>query len=237
MSVATAIVQPITSPDDVVYPDDDGNPMSNNTLQFEWIVTIEGGLESIFADRDDVFVAGSLLWYAVRGKPRICTAPDTLVVFGRPKGYRGSYKQWEEGGIAPQVVFEVLSPKARHLELVRKFGFYQRYGVEEYYVFDPDAVELTGWHLVNGFFEEIPDINAWTSPRLGIRIELGERLRIIGPDGRPFATYSELAEQRRNAEHALVQAEQARAEVERNAAAQLERLREQLKSAGIEPKA
>ena len=36
-----------------------------------------------------------------------------MVVFGRPKGYRGSYRQWEEGGIAPQVVFEILSPGNR----------------------------------------------------------------------------------------------------------------------------
>ena len=28
-----------------------------------------------------------------------------MAAFGRPKGYRGSYKQWEEDGIAPQVGF------------------------------------------------------------------------------------------------------------------------------------
>ncbi len=32
-----------------------------------------------------------------------------MVVFGRPKGDRGSYKQWLENQIAPQVVFEILS--------------------------------------------------------------------------------------------------------------------------------
>ena len=29
-------------------------------------------------------------------------APDTMVVFGRPKGYRGSYRQWEEEGSRPR---------------------------------------------------------------------------------------------------------------------------------------
>ncbi|NEX15989.1 MAG: hypothetical protein C1943_04960 [Halochromatium sp.] len=29
-------------------------------------------------------------------------APDLFVVFGRPKGRRGSYRQWEEDGIAPR---------------------------------------------------------------------------------------------------------------------------------------
>jgi Uma2 family endonuclease len=36
-------------------------------------------------------------------------APDVMVVFGRPKGERRSYRQWQEGNIAPQVVFEILS--------------------------------------------------------------------------------------------------------------------------------
>src|SRR4051812_27387732 len=98
----------------IVYPDSDGQPMADNTLQFQWIVTIQGGLDALFAADPNVFVAGDLLWYPVEGQPKIRAAPDAMVVFGRPKGYRGSYKQWEEGGVAPQVVFEVLSPNVRH---------------------------------------------------------------------------------------------------------------------------
>src|SRR5262249_38304222 len=90
-------------------PDSDGQPMADNTLQYEWIVTVEGNLEICYAGDPNVFVAGDLLWYAVEGHPEIRTAPDVLAAFGRPKGRRGSYKQWEEGGIAPQVVWEILS--------------------------------------------------------------------------------------------------------------------------------
>ena len=97
----------------VIYPDSDGQPMADNTLQFRWIVTIKEGLAHLFMDRPDVFVAGDLLWYPVEGDPKTRIAPDAMVAFGRPKGDRGSYKQWEEGGIAPQVVFEVLSPGNR----------------------------------------------------------------------------------------------------------------------------
>src|SRR5437868_15431503 len=89
---------------DLEYPDSDGQPLSDNTLQFQWIVTIQGNLDALYRDDQNVFVAGDLLWYAVAGQPTIRTAPDALVAFGRPKGYRGSYKQWQEGGIAPQVV-------------------------------------------------------------------------------------------------------------------------------------
>ncbi len=70
-------------------------------------------LEAVFHADPEVFVAGNLLWYAVEGEPTIRTAPDVMVAFGRPKGRRGSYKQWEEANIAPQVVFEILSPGNR----------------------------------------------------------------------------------------------------------------------------
>lgn len=65
---------------------------------------------ALFADGEDVCVATDLLWYPVEGRPDIRTAPEVMLSFGRPKGHRSSYKQWEEGGLAPQVVFEVLSP-------------------------------------------------------------------------------------------------------------------------------
>ena len=108
----------------IFYPETDGKPMAENTLQFRWIVTLEGGIDFVYHGRPDVFVAGDLLWYPVQGRPDICQAPDTLVAFGRPKGHRGSYKQWEEANIAPQVVFEVLSPGNRKPEMDRKFNFY-----------------------------------------------------------------------------------------------------------------
>src|SRR6516164_4681448 len=97
----------------IVYPDSDGEPMADNTLKYERIVTIKGNLDILYLDRADVFVAGDMLWYPVEGDPTTRMAPDVMVAFGRPKGYRGSYRQWEEGGIAPQVVFEILSPGNR----------------------------------------------------------------------------------------------------------------------------
>jgi Uma2 family endonuclease len=97
-------------PNAIVYPDSDGLPISDNTKQLRWIFTLYGNLVALFRDRLDVFVAGNLLWYPVEGQPEIRIGPDVFVAFGRPKGDRGSYKQWEEGGIAPSVVFEILSP-------------------------------------------------------------------------------------------------------------------------------
>ncbi|HWE01881.1 MAG TPA: Uma2 family endonuclease [Tepidisphaeraceae bacterium] len=108
----------------IVYPDSDVKPMAENTLQYDWVVKITGGTRRVFADDQKVFVAGDLFWYPVEGRPDIRVAPNTLVVFGRPPGHRGSYRQWEEEGIPPQVVFEVLSPSNRFGEMSAKFDFY-----------------------------------------------------------------------------------------------------------------
>ena len=137
------IYAPPVTAQEIVYPDSDGKPMAENTKQFRWIVTIQGGLDALFKDDPNVFVAGDLLWYSVEGKPSIRLAPDAMVVFGRPKGDRGSYQQWREDGIPPQVVFEVLSPGNTLGEMLEKLRFYERYGVEEFYIYDPDHGALS----------------------------------------------------------------------------------------------
>lgn len=217
-----------------LYPDDDGQPMSDNTLQFEWIVTLQGNLDALFRDDPNVFVGGDLLWYAVEGSPEIRTAPDTLVIFGRPKGYRGSYKQWQEDGIAPQVVFEVLSPGNRDDDLTRKFEFYERYGVEEYYLYDPDAVTLSGWRREENVLQAIEPMHDWVSPRLGIRFDLsGEELVIFRADEERFLTFLELKEEQERERHRADEAQQRADEAQQRA----ERLAAQLRALGIEPEA
>ncbi|MEM7769306.1 MAG: Uma2 family endonuclease [Cyanobacteria bacterium P01_A01_bin.37] len=205
----------------VVYPESDGNPMADNTKQFRWIVTIKENLELLFADQADVFVAGDLLWYPVEGDNKIRQAPDTLVVFGRSKGDRGSYRQWEEGNIPPQVVFEILSPGNRLAEMIRKFKFYEQYGVQEYYVYNPDSFELTGWVQHEGDLSAIDEMNGWISPQLQIRfvIEEGTELEIYRPDGRKFLTTLELEERAQEAETKAQEAETKAQEAETKAQA------------------
>ncbi|MCP2729576.1 Uma2 family endonuclease [Limnofasciculus baicalensis] len=181
---------------DIIYPDSDGEPMADNTKQFDLIVAIKLGLELLFANDNTIFVAGNLLWYPIEGDNKTRIAPDVMVIFGREKGDRGSYQQWRENNIAPQVVFEILSPGNRLKEMINKYRFYQRYGVEEYYLYDPDEGELIGCLRGGNELEAIEEMAGWVSPRLGIRFEILEgELVIYRPDGEPFTNYVELAQQ------------------------------------------
>jgi len=193
------------------------------TLQWQWIVVLVTGLERVFHYDPNVFIAGDLFWYPVEGDNTTVQAPDALVAIGRPKGHRGSYKQWEEANIPPQVVFEVRSPSNRVGQLIEKFRFYERFGVEECYFYDPEANTLEGWQRAGATLKSIPDVNGWTSPRLRIRFELdAATLHVFGPDGREFFTFTQLVE---IAELAEVQRQRA------------DRLAAQLRAAGIEPEA
>jgi Uma2 family endonuclease len=240
MEVSTMVTQPqTTTQQDIIYPDSDGQPMADNTVQFRWIMMLYHNLSWLFADNREVFVAGDLLWYPVEGDNKTRQAPDVMVVFGVEKGDRGSYQQWKEKGIAPQVVFEIRSPGNRQKELDRKLLFYDRYGVEEYYLYDPDKNDLSGWLRTQEHLDVIEAVEDWVSPRLEIRFELSEEtLQIYRPDGQRFLTPIEVEQRLQQATTELEQ-ERQRAEQEHQRAeqaiAKAQRLEMLLREAGIDP--
>ena len=232
-----------TARERLLYPDSDGVPMAENTLQYQWITTLKGSLDARLPD----FVAGDLFWYPVEGRPDLRRAPDVLVAFGRPKGHRGSYLQWREAGVPPQVVIEILSPSNRGVELARKHAFYEEFGVLEYLVIDPDhgtvqVGERVGDRLV---MRDVAD--RYTSGRLGIRLDVvpsvgggppqvvaswadGERLLSHEETVARLALVSERAEQ---AEERAEQAEERAEQAEERAA----RLAARLRALGLDPDA
>jgi Uma2 family endonuclease len=207
----------------VVYPESDGKPMADNTIQARWIFVLFGNLTALFRTSNDVFVAADLFWYAREGDEQERAAPDVLVVFGRPKGDRSSYKQWEEADVPLTVVFEVLSPSNTYREMAKKLAFYDEYGVEEYYVFDPDENALVVYTRGQAALRLIDHKGQYTSARLGIRFDLsGPEMAVFYPDGRPFLSFADLdAERLRQQQRA--DSEQQRAD---KAERELERLRE-----------
>ncbi|MCT7968084.1 Uma2 family endonuclease [Laspinema sp. D1] len=192
-------------PSHILYPDSDGKPIAENTLQYRWIVRLVTNLKQLFKDQV-AFVAGDLLWYPVRVErpPAPCQAPDAMVALGRPDGDRGSYKQWEEDNIAPQVVFEILSPSNTISEMTAKQNFYAQYGVLEMFFYDPQSHNFWGLHRATAQDSLMfinPDDLPWTSLLLNIRFEMSaDGLAVYHPDGELFKEPGELFEERDKAQ-------------------------------------
>ncbi|MCT7991629.1 Uma2 family endonuclease [Laspinema olomoucense] len=189
----------------ILYPDSDGKPIAENTLQYRWIVRLVTNLKQLLTEQV-AFVAGDLLWYPVRVErpPAPCQAPDAMVVLGRPDGDRGSYKQWEEDNIAPQVVFEILSPSNTMIEMAAKQNFYAQYGVLEMFFYDPQSHNFWGLHRATAQdrlnFIQSQDL-PWISPLLNIRFELSaDGLAVYHPDGELFKEPGQLFEERDKAQ-------------------------------------
>jgi Uma2 family endonuclease len=130
----------------------------------------------------------------------------------------------------------------------KKREFYDRYGVEEYYEYDPDRGTLAGGPRRAGRLEPMASMEGWVSPLLGIRFGLeGTDLALHHPDGQRFETFVEQA-RRAKAEQQRAEIAQQRAEAERQRAEaarqhaeaaqqRAERLAERLRQLGVDPDA
>jgi len=108
---------------------------------------------------------------------------------------------------------------------MEKFRFYERYGVEEYYQYDPDLGILDGWLRRNGTLEPIDSMDGWVSPRLGTQFRIdNDALVVYRPDGEPFLPYVQLRQRMEQAQQRAEAAEQ-----------RAQRLAERLREIGIDP--
>ena len=190
---------------EIEYPSSDGKPMAENTRQAEWICTLLGGIDALFRDRDDVFVAADNYIFPIQGNSEARLAPDIYVAFGRPRGVRSSYLVWEENNIFPQVIMEILSPSNRPPEMANKFTFYEAHGAEEYYIYDPDTQVFQVYERRRRRLREVAEPSGFVSPRLGTRFVLEEEgLVVYFPDGRPIQLYREVFQRAEVAEQALL---------------------------------
>lgn len=208
--------------DDVIYPDSDGEPMAENFLQSIVIRMLVYGFERVFRGRDDMLVGGDFFWYPVKGKVATVVAADVMVVVELPGPFdmytSGSYRQWEHGG-HPALAVEVLSPSNTYSEMTRKRLFYDHHGVDEYWVFEPQAGTLEVWVREAGHLVAVLDPAAgWVSPTTGVHVRVeGVDLIVHDADGmRRWLTaaeegvYTDGETARANAETARANALQAR---------------------------
>ncbi len=56
----------------------------------------------------------------------------------------------------PDLVGEIISPGNTKHDVERKKELYERFGVKEYWIIEPESKRVTGYHLVNQKFEPLP---------------------------------------------------------------------------------
>jgi len=235
----------------VEYPETDGAPMAETDVHRTVMVDVIHALTRYFEKEPDVYVSGNLLIYYVEGDPTKRVAPDVFVVRGVGKQPRRIYKLWEEGR-PPDVVIELTSRQTCREDLQTKWRLYAKWGVMEYYLFDPEYAHLDqpllAYRWENGEFQEVPVVQGRvTSEVLGLEfVDTGQTLRLYDPRQARFlptpaeeaAAREAEAVARRQAEEALraeavarrqvEEALRAEAEARRRAEAEIQRLRREL---------
>jgi Uma2 family endonuclease len=174
------------------------------------------------AAQPERWVVGECCLYLDRAEPTRFKVPDILITRGAPNTEKlRTYVLWRD----PAVVFvaEVLSDDNTQAEVDDKQVRYERAGILEFLVVDPEACRFTLYELHRGGYRAVaPNAHGrcW-SQELGIWFGADEDgfVWVYGQDGRRSGTY---LEERTRAEQERSRAEQerTRAEQERTRAEQ-----------------
>lgn len=173
------------TPDRIVYPDSDGQPMSESDATRDYLIYGVEVLKLYFKSRPNIYVSGNLFIYYEEGNPKASVSPDVFVVFGVSNRKRRSYKTWEEGNKLPSFILEITSRTTKRQDETEKPQLYARLGVTEYFQYDPTAdylnPQLRGFQLVEGRYqplvlEQTPErIDYIHSSVLGLDLQLYPR--------------------------------------------------------------
>ena len=174
---------------DIFYPASDGKPLAETPKHRDAIYELIIGLQDWFAADPQVYVSGKMFLYFVEGEPRLNVSPDVMVVRGVAKDRnRPTYKTWEEGGKAPDLVVEISSKSSRREDLRTRLALYRdELQVREYFLFDPLGEYLKprfrGFRLVHGEYQPIPDAEGqMASEVLGLHLRsVDATVRLVDP--------------------------------------------------------
>ena len=184
------------APTEIHYPSSDGKPLADDTWQANAMISKYYMLTVYFEGDPNTFVGMDLLLYYTKDKPEDVVAPDVFVVFGVPDNYRHNYQVWEEGKV-PDFVLEVASKSSVRENLGWKKDVYERIGVPEYCVFDPQGClhwpRLQLFRLEGGVYERVSTRDdrdsplAVTSETLGLELRFEQdRFRLWNPKTREY---------------------------------------------------
>ena len=232
-------IMEILTKKEINYPETDGKPMAESTLQFQWLTLIKFGLEATFREDENVFVCRRpvlvpgrrLSWYL------LCPGCDgSAGATQRTPGFLHAVERRQHPAAGRHRNYFQRQPLWRNDE---KIQVYERYGVQEYYIYDPERNELEGWLRENDELQPVSDVDHFLSPLLRIRFERTEDiLNLYHPDGKPFVSYLEIFDKNEQyvaqlaAQQELLQAESERANAEKTRA---DKLALRLQELGIDP--
>ena len=190
----------------VEYPTSDGRPVAETPLHYQRLADAAHALNTRFESQPRVYVGVNMLVYDQQGNPRRHLSPDLFVAFDVEDRERDIYKLWEDR--SPSFVLELTSKSTRG-EDERKKARYSRWGVAEYFLYDPRAEyvkpPLQGFELVGGGYRAMAtDVlpngkRGFTSKTVGLGLWLDRSvLRFYDAQtGRNFETLGEVIAGRR----------------------------------------
>jgi Uma2 family endonuclease len=153
-------------------PDSDDTPVDNE-LQELAPTLLKAVLAYLWKDRTDWFFGIDMGIYYNPDEPPI--VPDGFLSLGvesvKSENLRSSYVLWEEQGILPQLVLEVVSKKYRR-EYSGKKDFYEQLGILYYVVYNPlrrRKPSLEIYKLIQGKYLPVIGNPVWL-PELGLGI-------------------------------------------------------------------
>ena len=149
----------------VELPLEDGVPLESEWHRAEIGLMIDS-LRHHWLGRADFYCGGNLfIYYSLEQvRRRDDRGPDFFVVLDVDGSYmREAWVVWEEGGLYPNLIVELLSPStAEGDKTVKRRLYEQTFRTPEYYCCDPKTEELIGWRLSGRGYEPIqPNERGW----------------------------------------------------------------------------
>jgi Uma2 family endonuclease len=182
-------------------------------------------LEYYWRDQTDFYVSGNLTVYYSpnQRKSEDFRGPDFFAVLGAEKRDRRSWVVWQEGGKYPNIIVELLSDSTALVDRGLKKQIYQDiFRTPDYFWFDPASLEFQGFTLHSGAYEAIePNELGWLWSQ-----QLGLYLGVRDNQLRFFTSKKQLVLLPEEALSQTVDEERRRAD----------RLAEQIRQLGMEPK-
>lgn len=234
----------ILPPTDLPY--DDGVPLESNWHRAEISLLIESYQQYRHPERN--FYAGGNMFIYFSSKQAVnrdFRGPDFFVVLNVDGDVdRKSWYVWEEEGRYPDVIIELMSESTANVDKTTKKDLYaQTFGTQNYFYYDPETQELTGFHLVDGKYIDLAanqQGHLWCEAlKLWIGLWQGEYqgqihrwIRFFDRGGDLVLTGKEAEKQRADLEKQRAEAEMKRAEA---AQAEMDRLKTLLRERGIDP--